>query len=393
MENIISVSLNKEKVVEFADKWFWRTIGVLLWLVVLNRMFNFTVPRFTWAVETVFSDQYNYYRYFAYILIPAGLVLWKGFWYFIGKSFYLLFFPFLICVYSLYNSYRVCRFVVILLRSVVRFFFTYKALILAILIAPLSATYLLSKKHELALLMMIVLGFSTYIILLSIFRWSLQPLRVLEGLVASLMEFEDESLKTDQKKYEDINAQPKDKKDENLESINKDLSIYRTVNKFLDKFNQELGSHQLITVSFIAVFLFSFAITVVAFTCEYVGLETIRPGSFTGLNSGSIFDYFYMSLMWLATASPGIIEPVSKYARVLIALETLTGIGLLTFLILCFSLAINYSLKSGQGQISKLLNAVAAHIALFEGILLKLKIDEKAIEVVPEIIQDRKLGK
>jgi hypothetical protein len=143
----------------------------------------------------------------------------------------------------------------------------------------------------------------------------------------------------------------------------------RKIRKFLIEYLKRRGAPHFVTSTFIFIFVLAFALAAFTFAFEFRALCRISPDSLQGLPANTFLDFLFFSVMWLCTSSPDGVTAASSVARLLVALETLTGVALLIFLIQCFSLVLAHDIEQGRVSVRQIMDGLEKDISVRQAIL------------------------
>jgi len=113
---------------------------------------------------------------------------------------------------------------------------------------------------------------------------------------------------------------------QNLQSLFMKNLVLNALHKRLDR------ATRISDLSLLAMFLYTFLLTMIVFGFEYFGLRQIEPASFTGSGRDSFLAYALFSFTVLVRSTVASIVPASDHARQLMIVEVITGFVLLIIL-------------------------------------------------------------
>ncbi len=322
-------------------------------------------------INAFYSAQFALPRYGIYIAIVVLLLytrkLWfAGIWATLSSVLNILFFPFVAAALVTCGIIQAFDLTLFSLSKVYAVFFSAAFFVGSLVVWPLCVYILQDQSASLLILFMVLLGLASLRLLIEVFALGAQPLRLVDEL---LKYFVPQYLARHVVLVEDLLQLEEHKFSTHMREQREKILRRRKLKRYLEWYANHRGTPQFVTSAFIAVFILAFVLAAFTFAVEYDALQRLSPGSLQGLPTKGFFDCLFLSVMCLSTSSPEGVVAATPLARAFVALETLTGIGLLVFLIQCFSVIVTRDLEEGRACAQELLNSVRRNIAEREGAL------------------------
>ncbi|OGO79789.1 MAG: hypothetical protein A2Y21_12015 [Clostridiales bacterium GWC2_40_7] len=373
----------------FIKQWAWRISAGLVWLIFLRGTFGcFSgIPNCGW-IDIFSSVDFAVYRYLIYCGLVVLLMLIKRFtgasiWMSIGFIAYVVFFPLVLFFLVVASGLRVLTFTTDSIGKVFVVFGSNCFLAISVLVWPIVAKTLLSYQGEFTGVLMLILGLIGLRVFIEVLVNAAVPLFLIDKaarwvgnkMYKSYTEewiLEGDLMKLDDKAF--------CSKIDKLETENKDL---REMAKSFTEFVKEHERPYLAIGVFLLLFFLAFVVAWGTYAVEFLALSRIDPSAFEGMPVSGILDSAYMSLMWICTSSPDGYIANSGYAKLIVALETFTGISILTLLVVCFSAIMTHHLNEGRETLETLLRDIDKAISERGMLLLTTSITERRAKVCP----------
>jgi hypothetical protein len=353
--------------------WIAYLCGFLFWLPTWQGIFPILhgLPGSD-IIDGFFSQQFALQRYAIYLIALPLLIyvrkLWyAGVWATVRFILCVFFFPLIVAALVVCGVFQILGLTLFTLEKVVHAFFSTAFFIGSIVAWPVCVYMLQAEGMNLAIAFMTLLGLASLRLLIEIFIVGAQPLRLVDQILKFLVpKYLTVSTTTKQQLLEsserDFSAKVREQR--------KEIVDRRKLRKCLVWYSTHRGTPQFVTSAFVFVFVLAFLLAALTFAVELNALYRIDPSSLQGLPTQAFLDFFFLSVMWLSTSSPEGIIASTAGARLFVGVETLTGIGLLVFLIQCFSVILAQDLEEGKVCTRQLVTDVSRNIAERQAIFL-----------------------
>ncbi len=321
-----------------AIRWLREATAILLWLAILMQLFIFDLG--SWIAEQVPASVFLF-RYRFFILLGVVALLW----FVLGNRRFLLSFGYITAYPFVITAWIIPRFILRNWAVAIAFSPAIHSILsrlrssfILLSVAIVSAFVICLVTNR--VLVVVCMGFlAVYLVThyFRRFRMAFSPSTVFADvgtIVRKAWENLRESIPAQRPEGVDQESQEyKQKLGQNL------LSIYMitTVLHFLGERLREVVNSRKMDLYFVGSLMYTFFLTVVVFGIEYFGLERLAPGSFTGIEKPSLFDFLGLSFSALMTSDISPLKPASSIAQVASYIQlfgSLLIIVLLVFIIL-----------------------------------------------------------
>jgi hypothetical protein len=320
-----------------AVRWLRDAIAILLWFAILTQLFIFDLG--SWIAEQVLISVFLFrYRFFILLGVVALLWLVLGNRRFLPSFGYIAAYPFVVTVWIIPRFILRNWAVAIAFSPAIHSILSRLRASFILFSMAIVSTFVICLVTNRALVVVCMGLLAVYLVThyFRRFRMAFSPSTVFADvgtIVGKAWEKLRESIPARPEGVDQESQEYKQKLGQNL------LSIYMitTVLHYLGERLREAVNSRKLDLYFVGSLMYTFFLTVVVFGIEYFGLERLAPGSFTGIEKPSIFDFLGLSFSTLMTSDISPMKPASGIAQVASYVQlfgSLLIIVLLVFIIL-----------------------------------------------------------
>lgn len=320
-----------------AVRWLRDAIAILLWFAILTQLFISDLG--SWIAEQVPISVFLFrYRFFILLGVVALLWLVLGNRRFLLSFGYIAAYPFVITVWIIPRFILRNWAVAIAFSPAIHSILSRLRASFILFSVAIVSTFVVCLVTNRVLVVVCMGLLAVYLVThyFRRFRMAFSPSTVFADvgtIVRKAWEKLRESIPARPEGVDQESQEYKQKLGQNL------LSIYTitTVLHFLGERLREVVNSRKLDLYFVGSLMYTFFLTVVVFGIEYFGLERLAPGSFTGIETPSLFDFLGLSFSTLMTSDISPMKPASGIAQVASYIQlfgSLLIIVLLVFIIL-----------------------------------------------------------
>jgi hypothetical protein len=300
------------------------------------------------------------------------LVLWRP-WATLKHSFWfgvrLAFFPLIITFWVLLLPVRLVRFVYRTVNRCLGIFIRttlVKACVLTLGLLGISlATAVFFGDLRLKAIGLIACALAVVTLMRIAFLWTARPMLMLDQALTTIFRLGELWHKVLQKNVDTTrSSKTPDETAKSLKSLKDGVDQTRSMIRWAEKVVDANTNRRFAIKSFLWVFALCVSGMIITFAVGFNHVEALWPNSFADGLANEPLNYLYRSQLVISTS--GEVHPTSYAARVAVMVEILCGIGLLSLLIVQFSIVVLPEIDESRQSLTARLRQKLADTDAFE---------------------------